>query len=129
MEQTERLSHTHMLTLRAQAKKANEEKRLEACRRRLDKIITTKIRTSFVGAIAKFEESFGFLWGHGKQEDELTEEERTMRELWDQTRTAVLNNGNNQLRGAQNEIQLHVVSWNRHQLEFGVKPKEENGNA
>jgi hypothetical protein len=110
-------------------RKANEEKKLEACRKRLDKIVTTKIRTSFVGALAKFEEDFGFLWGHNKSIEQLTPEEKEMRELWDQTRTAVLNNGNNQLRGAQTEISMHVVSWNRYTMEMPFKPREEEKDA
>jgi hypothetical protein len=118
------IGHHKMLAIRSNIKKANEEKRLESCRRRLDKIITTKIRTSFIGALSKFEDSFGVLWGQGKHTDSLTDEEKEMRELWEQTRTAVLNNGNSQLRAAQNEIQNHVVSWNRHQLDFVVRPKD-----
>jgi hypothetical protein len=121
-----RLSFEQMKAFRAQTKKANEDRRLEACRRRLDKIISTKIRTAFVGALAQFEDSFGFLWGHGKVKDSLTEEEQKMRDLWDQTRTSVLNNGNTQLRASQNEIANHIVTWNRHHMDLPVKPKEDN---
>lgn len=123
---TSRLSLEQMRAFRAQTKKVHEDKRLEACRRRLDKIISTKIRTSFIGALAQFEENFGFLWGQGKLEDSLTEEEKEMRTLWDQTRTAVLNNGNTQLRASQNEIANHVVSWNRYHMDLVVKPKEDD---
>jgi hypothetical protein len=129
MDKKENLSHAQMLALRSQIKKANEEKRLESCRKRLDTIISTKIRTAFIGSIAHFEDSFGFLWGHGRDLGSLTDEEKQMRELWDQTRTSILNSGNNQLRAAQNEIQLHVVSWNRHHIDLVVKPKEEEDNA
>ena len=123
------LNRKQLLGMRQQYKRINEEKRLEDCRRRLDKIVSTKIRTSFIGAIAKFEEKFGALWGQDKKEDELTEEELQMRRLWDGVRTAILNNGNNQLRSAQNEIANHVVSWNRHHMDLVVKPEEENDNA
>jgi len=128
METAENLSHSQLAMLRSQIKKANEEKRLESYRKRLDKIITTKIRTSFIGALANFEESFGFLWGQDKSPDQLTDEERQMKELWEQTRTSVLNNGNAQLRAAQNEISQHVISWNRHHVDLVVKPKEESND-
>jgi len=122
----ENLSFDQMKALRAAIKKANEERLLEACRRRLDKIITTKIRTAFIGAIAAFEDEFGFLWGQGKSSDSLTDEETQMRELWDLSRTNILNLGNGQLRAAQNEIANHVISWNRHHVDFVVKKDEEN---
>jgi len=122
----ENLSFDQMKALRAAIKKANEERLLEACRRRLDKIITTKIRTAFIGAIAAFEDEFGFLWGQGKSLDSLTDEETQMRELWDLSRTNILNLGNGQLRAAQNEIANHVISWNRHHVDFVVKKDEEN---
>lgn len=120
------LNRKQLIGMKQQYKRINEEKRLEDCRKRLDKIVSTKIRTSFIGAIAKFEESFGFLWGQGKLAEDLTEEEAQMRELWQSVRNTILNNGNNQLRSAQNEIANHVVSWNRHHMDLVVKPQEEN---
>jgi hypothetical protein len=95
----------------------------------LDKIITTKIRTSFIGALDNFEQRFGFLWGHNKNEVDLTEDEREMRSLWEQTRTTILNLGNVQLRGAQTEIANHVVNWNRYRVDFLVKERMEESDA
>jgi hypothetical protein len=122
-----KLSFEQMRVLRDQAKRANEEKRLEACRRRLDSIISKKIRTTFIGAIAKVEESLGFLWGHGKNEADLTPDEAEMAAVWNQVRTDILNIGNNQLRGAQTEIAQHVVSWNRYQTNFVIKTEDNDG--
>ena len=99
------------------AREARQQKFLESSRRRLDKIVSTKIRTTFIGAIAAFEEEFGFLWGHGSDR-ELTDGQYNMRELWEKARTRVLNNGNNQIRAASNEIDNHLVHWNRYNLEI-----------
>ena len=121
MENVIPLSDKQVKDMRTQVQKSNEEKRLEACRKRLDKIISTKVRTSFVGAIAQFEEKFGFLWGRDKQQQDRTQEENQMFELWEQVRIAVFNNGNNQLRAAQNEIANHVVNWNRYRTEFIIR--------
>lgn len=115
------LSDPQMKSLVNRAKSAREEQYLELSRRRLDKLVTTKVRTAFIGALAAFEENYGFLWGKGKNEDDLTEQESIMRELWMQTRTKVLNNGNTQMRAVQTEIANHVVSWNRYHMELPVK--------
>jgi len=126
MEEGKRpLSHTQLKELSAKAKAANQQKYLENSRKRLDKIMCTKIRTSFIGSLDAFEQVFGFLWGHGKKEEDKTEEEKQMFQLWAQARTEVLNNGNNQLRGARNEIANHTVSWNRYHMDLPVKPREE----
>ena len=116
------LSDVQMRSLVDRAKAAREQKFLEISRKRLDEIIARKIRTSFIGALASFEEEFGFLWGAGKNEADLTQEESDMRELWIRARTKTLNNGNTQLRAAQTEIANHVVKWNRYHVDFVVKP-------
>ena len=118
------LSKGQINVLRAKARSANEERYLEASRKRLASIVEKKIRTSFIGALAAFEEVFGDLWGAGLDESELTPDQKRLRDLWEDARTRVLNNGNTQLRAAINEISNHVVSWNRHYLELKVKTGE-----
>jgi len=118
------LSHGQMRALTSRMKQAKEDRYLEQSRKRLDKIVTTKLRTSFIGALAAFEEEFGFLWGHNLDEDELTPEQLNMRELWNNVRTNVLNNGNTQLRAVRTEIANHVIKWNRHHMNLTVKPQE-----
>lgn len=120
------LNTEQLKNLANKAKLSKEQQYLEASRQRLDKIISTKIRTTFIGALSSFEEAFGALWGAGKDEDELSVEELAYRNLWIEVRTKVLNNGNNQLRAAQTEIANNVIKWNRYHIDFTVKPLEEN---
>lgn len=122
----EKLSFAQLKSLTAKAKQASEEKFREVSRKRLDKIISTKIRTTFIGAIAAVEEYMGFLWGSGKDPDDLTAEEAKISELWEQVRTRILNNGNTQLRAASNEIANHVISWNRYHTEFIIKKEDKD---
>ena len=118
-------------SLKALKKKMQEESQqryLDESKRRLARIVETKLKTSFIGALSHFEQEFGFLWGHGQQGD-LTEEQEFMKEIWDRTRTAVLNNGNNQIRAVKSEIANHSIEWQRYRAELPVKPmepKEEN---
>ncbi len=122
------LSHGQMKVMSAKMKQVRDERFLEQSRRRLDKIVSTKVRTAFIGALAAFEEEFGFLWGHDSPDDQLAEEQADMRELWIRARTNVLNNGNTQLRALRNEISNQTVKWNRHHIDFNVEPHEEKHN-
>lgn len=83
---------------------------------KLKKVISTKFRTTFIGAISSVEEFFGFLWGHNLPEEELTGNQKKWREVWLECRTSILNNGNSQLRAIDNELKNCDVSYN-----YGVK--------
>ena len=111
-------------SLKEKIRSENKDKYLENSKKRLEKIISTKIRTAFIGAISTFEEAFGFLWGHDNPDD-LTEEEQIMKEVWEKTRTSILNNGNNQIRSVKNEIECNTVHWNRYTVSLPVKQEEE----
>jgi hypothetical protein len=63
------------------------------------KNIETRLKTTMIGSLAKFEEHFGYLW----EEDNKNRLE--YERLWDQTRNAILNNGNNQIRLALDELE------------------------
>ena len=119
--------------LKKKMKEDNEQKYMDESNKRLCKIVEPKITTPFIGALSQFEQEFGFLWGH-TDNAELTEEQEFLKDIWEKTRTAVLNNGNNQIRAARTEIANHNVKWNRYHMELPVKPikqddKEENSDA
>lgn len=88
----------------------------ESSRQRLLTILRKKLKTSFIGSIAEFEKFFGALWGHGKLPEELTQQERGFRDLWEECRTEVLDNGNDQIRAVEDEISQYSIMWNRHKL-------------
>lgn len=107
-------------------KESRETKYLEDCKKRLKTIISKKIRTSFIGALAQFEENFGFLWGYNSKEP-LTQEQQDFKELWERVRTAILNGGNHQIRAAQNEIDNQTISWNRYHMDLPVRERKNEG--
>ncbi len=107
--------------LKEAQKKANQERTSANSRRKLDNVIEKKFKTTMIGSLSRFEERFGELWGHGKAPSDLTEEERVWREIWDVTRTEVLNNGNNQLRAIKEESAHYDVEYNGYQLKLPVK--------
>jgi len=60
--------------------------------------LTKRFKTTMIGAIAQFEESFGYLW----EQDNINREH--FEDLWEETRNIILNNGNRQLRAAIDEV-------------------------
>lgn len=109
---------------RREEEKHSQEHYQAQSRQRLSKIIHRKIRTAFIGALARVESYIGEeLWGHGLPEKDCTPEQKLWREVWEQCRTDILDNGNNQLRAADAEISQYDVKWNRHHL--GLRPEEE----
>lgn len=123
-KQENNLSYAQLKAMKNRAKIASEEMFLERSRKRLDTIVSTKIRTAFIGALAAFEDEFGFLWGHNVSSETLTDEQESMRNLWENVRTAVLNNGNAQLRAVKNEIANHVIKWNRYRTDFIIRTED-----
>lgn len=113
------------MSIKEKSREASQANFAEESRKRLDKIISQKMQTTFIGAISAFESNFGFLWGSGKKE--LTEEEQALFNIWQRVRTDILNNGNNQLRALRNELQNHSVSWNRHTLTIKAE-EDQNDN-
>jgi hypothetical protein len=99
----------------------SEKRYKDASKRKLANTIEKKIKTTFIGAIAQFENFFGKEWGHGKTDDEKTELEAIAYEIWQQCRTVILNNGNNQIRAIENELEQYDIKWNRHQVNLEVK--------
>lgn len=65
-------------------------------------ILRKKIQTTMIGALARFEEGFGYLWGHNQ--DSLTPKQLEFKNMWDKVRTEILNNGNDQIRAGISEM-------------------------
>jgi hypothetical protein len=63
------------------------------------KTIQKRIQTTMIGALARFEDNFGFLW-----EKENSAESDRFWDLWEKTRNQILNNGNHQCRSIIDDI-------------------------
>jgi hypothetical protein len=103
-----------------------DEKYKDSSKRRLSNILKKKFDTTIIGSLAAFEESFGELWGHGLPLQELDEDQIFWRDAWMETRSKVLDNGNSNLRAAQNEIAQYTFSWNRYVTRFYNRNNEES---
>ena len=66
--------------------------------------IGQKFLTTMIYPLDQFEQDFGYIWGHGKKDSELTDEEKVNREKWLDLRDRVLDKGNQQKRNALKEL-------------------------
>jgi len=87
-------------------------------RERLKKIIGIKINTTMIYPLSQFEAAFGHMWGHGKNENELTGDEKVLAAKWEECRTNILNIGNQQLRNASRELDEHDICRKRFETVF-----------
>lgn len=110
--------HFKLKRILDEAKKRNEERQHLHSQKRFIDNLTKKFNTTMIGAISEIEKTFGQLWGHGKDESRLTRDEREWREQFMLLRTAILNNGNNQLRAAINEVGEYTMAWQKYNMTF-----------
>lgn len=112
-----------MIRASSNYKKDKESKHKEESKTRLSKIAQKKIQTTMIGALSSIEKNFGFLWSH-EDSDTLTPEEEHMKELFEQTRSEILDKGNSQMRNLDTELSYYDVVWLRYNLTMPVKPRE-----
>lgn len=85
-----------------------------------------KFNTTIIGSLASFEDLFGHLWGFGKNEEDLTEEELKWRDVWEEARTEILDKGNNNARSVQRELNKYKISQVRYITNFIIGRNEGN---
>ena len=90
---------------------------------RLKKIVATKIKTTMIGALDYIEKNFGQLWD---TDDPLTEEQQYLKDLFLQTRQEILDNGNDQIRNLDTELEQYEVTWKRYTINMPVKQRKDN---
>jgi hypothetical protein len=74
--------------------------------------ISKRFQTTIIGSLARVEDNFGYLWGHNSDK-ELTEKQQEFADLWEYTRTSILNHGNNQMREAIDEVIDYIEQENQ----------------
>jgi len=122
MDEIQPTDHTQLRKMYETARKVNQERYALGSKKRLISNIGKKFKTAMIGTIARCEEQLGFLWGHGLDPEQITEDQRKFKEeVWDVLRTEILNHCNSQLRAATEEMQQYQISWNQYKIDFIVK--------
>jgi len=86
--------------------------------------IEKRFKTTMIGAIARFEESFGYLWENDSDKQQYYDD------LWEYTRNSILNHGNHQIRSAVDELQNFFYNGaikSRYQYKFNFNKKDQAG--
>ncbi len=112
-----------MSNLRAEVRKVGAEKYKAESKVRLARILSTKIRTTMIGALAAIEEHLGPLWGPG--EDTVIMSRMELEALYEKIRQQILDNGNNQIRNFQTELEQYDVEWLRYKITLPVRQRED----
>lgn len=120
-------SYEELVRKHEQFRAAKDAKYKDVSKDRLLKISKKKIQTTMIGALSTIEKQFGFLWGHGTEE-QLTPEQQHLRDLYDEVRSEILDRGNAQSRNLEAEFASYDISWNRYKMELPVKKLDETNN-
>lgn len=84
------------------------EQQSDIVKSNLRKTITTRLKTSFIFPIAEFERLFGHLWDETSTSEEV-EGPEFYKNLFVELRKRVLDNGNNQIRAFDKDLDGHDV--------------------
>lgn len=94
-------------------------------KQKLGNDVERKIKTTMVGALASFEENFGYLWGHDKPENEpLTEDEEANLANWEYIRNEILDRGHSQIRAIKHELENYDIEWQRYKYHFKFRRED-----
>ena len=95
---------------------------------RLRFYVEKRLQTTMIGALSKFEDNFGYLWGHNvENEEDLTPEQVEFYDMWERTRNQILNQGNNQIRNLKEDFsKWGHLCLTKYSYTFRCDPEESN---
>ena len=77
-----------------------------------------------IGALDVVEKRFGFLWSFEGLE-EMSEEQKQLKDIYDEARADILDKGNNQIRNLESEFSNYEVTKKRFQINLPVSEKNQ----
>lgn len=106
-------------------KAARESRHKEVSKDKLFKAAKKKLQTTMIGALSTIEESFGFLWGMDLPEDQRTDEQRKIQELFEDARAKILDRGNTQIRNLEVEFVNYDITRKKYLINLPIINKQE----
>lgn len=103
---------------------ARESRHKDLSRDKLFKTAKKKIQTTMIGALSTIEESFGFLWGLGIEENDRSDEHRKIQELYEDARAKILDRGNTQIRSLETEFINYDITRKKYLINLPVANQE-----
>jgi hypothetical protein len=102
--------------------KQNTDFHKDKSRERLSLNMKKKVKTTMIGALASIEEHLGFLWGHNQ--DNPTEDQDEIRDIFEDLRSEILDRGNHQIRNIDIELSQYDIIWNRYRYNIPTNNKD-----
>ena len=121
-------NYKSLLKTSLEYKKKREDRTKEVSKNRLYQVSKKKIQTTMIGALASIEKHFGFLWGQDEDDGEVenvTPEQKQLREIYDEARSEILDKGNTQLRNLEFEFAAYDIVWKKNTVMLPVKSRGE----
>lgn len=84
----------------------------------LERLIKKRCTTIFIGILDSIEQKIGYLWGFGKNLQDLSDRERLFYQLWKELRKEILDKGNNQTNLLVSELQYFDINMRRYVYEM-----------
>jgi len=109
--------YNRLIKTQTEYKKTRDESYKAKSKDRLSKILKKKVETTMVGALSSIEEHFQFLWN---SDDELSEEQQTMFDIYQTVRSEILDKGNSQARNVDAELSQYDIKWLKYSLNIPV---------
>lgn len=75
-----------------------------AAKERIRNKAQISVKTCAIGALSDMEEALGYLWKHGEKYENLTPEEKKIRDRWNEIRDSILDRAENSKRLLLREI-------------------------
>jgi transcription termination factor Rho len=104
-------------------KDIRDERKKEISKSNLYKSSKKKIQTTMIGALDVIEKSFGFLWCFDS-DSELTEEQKHLKQIYEEARASILDKGNTQIRNLEAEFSNYEISRKRYQINLPMSHSE-----
>lgn len=93
---------------RAEAKARNAELYQDEINTRVSTSVLKRYKTVFIGNMDSVDKIIGvLLWGYGKDYEDLTPHERSWLIKREEVRKAILDNGNKEMRAAEDELEQY----------------------
>lgn len=119
--------YTDFLQKTVNFEKMREEKTKEISRDSLFKSCKKSMQTTMIGSLDAIEKNLGFLWGHSQYGEELSDEQKYLKECYEKTRDKILDNGNTQIRILEAEFTSYEINskGKNAKVHLSVKTKKE----
>jgi transcription termination factor Rho len=99
--------------------KIRDDRSKEVNQQALYKFAEKCIRTTMIGSLDAIEKNFGFLWNFDSQE-EMTEEQKILKNIYEEARAFILDKGNNQIRFLKNEFADYEITRKKYHINLPV---------